>query len=136
MRLHPHLNFDGRCAEGFKFYEQCLGGKISFSMTYGESPAATQVPADWSKKIIHSTLQVGDDQLTGADAPPHWYQKPQGFHVALDIKDAAEAERIFKTLVENGSVQTPLQETFWAQRFGMCTDRFGIPWMVNCSKPV
>jgi len=136
MRLHPHLNFDGRCAEAFKFYEQCLDGKISFSMTYGESPAVGQVPADWGKKIIHATLSVGDDEFSGADAPPNYYQKAQGFHVALDVKDAGEAERIFKSLAENATVEMPLQETFWATRFGMLVDRFGIPWLVNCSKPM
>ena len=135
MRLNPHLNFDGRCAEAFKFYEQCLRGKISFSMTYGESPAANQVPAGWGKKIIHTTLNIGNDLLTGADAPPNYYQEPQGFHVALGLEDVAEAERIFKALAENGAVQMALQETFWAARFGMLVDRFGIPWMVNCSKP-
>jgi PhnB protein len=136
MRLNPHLNFDGRCEEAFKFYEKCLGGKISFTMSYGDSPVADHVPADWRNKIIHATLNIGNDLLTAADAPPDRYQRPQGFHVTLGLADAAEAERIFKALSENGTVQMPLQETFWAIRFGMVADRFGIPWMVNCSKPM
>ena len=136
MRLNPHLNFDGRCEEAFKFYEKCLGGKISFTMTYGDSPVADHVPADWRNKIIHATLNIANDLLTGADAPPDRYQKPQGFHVTLGLADPAEAKRIFKALSENGAVQMPLQETFWAILFGMVADRFGIPWMVNCGKPV
>ena len=135
MRLNPHLNFDGRCGEAFKFYEQCLGGKISFTMTYGDSPASEHVAAEWRSKIIHATLNIGDDLLTGADAPPDRYQKPEGFHITLGIKDVTEAERIFKSLAENGAVQMALGETFWAARFGMLVDRFGIPWMVNCAKP-
>lgn len=135
MRLNPHLNFDGHCDEAFKFYEKSLGGKISFTMTYGGSPASDQVPAEWRSKIIHATLNIGDDLMTGADAPLDRYQKPQGFHVALGIKDIAEAERIFTALAESGTVQMAMQETFWAARFGMVVDRFGIPWMVNCAKP-
>jgi len=136
MRLNPHMNFDGRCEEAFKFYEKCLGGKISFTMTYGDSPVADHVPADWRNKIIHATLNIANDLLTAADAPPDRYQRPQGFHVTLGLADAAETERIFKALSENGTVRMPLQETFWAIRFGMVADRFGIPWMVNCSKPM
>ena len=136
MRLNPHLNFDGRCEEAFKFYEKCLGGKISFTMTYGDSPVADHVPADWRNKLIHATLNIANDLLTAADAPPDRYQRPQGFHVTLGLADAAETERILKALSENGTVRMPLQETFWAIRFGMVADRFGIPWMVNCSKPM
>jgi PhnB protein len=70
----------------------------------------------------------------GADAPPDHYKKPQGFSVTLGLTDKAEAERIFQALAESGTVQTPLQETFWAVRFGMLIDRFGIPWMINCGQ--
>jgi PhnB protein len=70
----------------------------------------------------------------GSDAPPGRQQKPQGFSVNLGFKDPAEAERIFHALVESGTVTMPFGETFWATRFGMLVDRFGIPWMVNCEK--
>jgi len=70
----------------------------------------------------------------GGDAPPERYEKPQGFAVGIHADNAAEAERIFKALAENGRVEMPLQETFWAIRFGMLVDRFGIPWLVNCGK--
>ncbi|MFZ0334060.1 MAG: VOC family protein [Candidatus Acidiferrales bacterium] len=135
MRLRPHLNFDGKCEAAFKFYENCLGGKITFMMTYGDSPMAAQTQPDWQKKIIHATLAVGDQVLTGADAPPGYYQKPQGFSVTLNVSDAAEADRIFNALSEKGVVQMPVQETFWALRFGMFVDQFGTPWMINCGKP-
>jgi PhnB protein len=134
MQLNPHLAFNGQCQEAFRFYEKCLGGKVVFMMTYGDSPMADQVPADWGKKIIHATLALGDQRLTGADEPPEWYKKPQGFSVSLNVGAAAEAERIFHALAENGTVQMPLQETFWALRFGMLVDQFGTPWMVNCGQ--
>jgi PhnB protein len=134
MQLNPHLAFNGQCQEAFRFYEKCLGGKVVFMMTYGDSPMADQVTSDWGKKIIHATLALGDQRLTGADEPPEWYKKPQGFSVSLNVGAAAEAERIFHALAENGTVQMPLQETFWALRFGMLVDQFGTPWMVNCGQ--
>jgi len=134
MQMNPHLAFNDQCEAAFRFYEKCLGGKITFMMTYGDSPMAGKVSADWSKKILHATFAVGDQRLTGADAPGEAYKKPQGFSVALNVGAAAEAERIFHALAENGTVQMPLQETFWAIRFGMVTDCFGIPWMINCGQ--
>lgn len=134
MQLNPHLHFNGQCEAAFKFYEQCLGGKITFIMPHEGTPMADQVPAEWRNKILHATLSVCGDVLQGADAQPEHYQKPQGFSVMLGIKDPAEAERIFHALAENGTVQMQLQQTFWAARFGMLVDRFGIPWIINCGK--
>ncbi len=135
MRLNPYLTFNGQCETAFKFYEKCLGGKIVMMMTYGDSPMAEQSPPDWRKKITHATFALGDQVLQGADAPPESYQKPQGFSVTLNIGAAAEADRIFRNLAENGAVQIALQETFWALRFGMLVDQFDTPWMINCGKP-
>jgi PhnB protein len=135
MQLNPYLSFNGQCEAAFKFYEKCLGGKIVMMMTYGDSPMAEQMPPDWREKIIHATFALGEHVLSGADAPPEHYQKPQGFSVSLNVGAAAEAERIFNTLAEKGAVQMPLQETFWALRFGMLVDQFGTPWMINCGKP-
>jgi PhnB protein len=134
MRLNPHLSFDGRCEEAFKFYEQCLGGKIQTMMTYGDSPMTDRVPSEWRDKIIHATLIVGETALMGADVAPGHYKEPRGFSVTIQIKDPGDAERIFHALAESGTVTMPLQQTFWAVRFGMVVDRFGIPWMVNCGQ--
>ena len=134
MRLIPYLTFSGECEAAFKFYEKCLGGKIAGLWPYAGSPMESQVPAEWRNKIMHATLNVGEAVLQGADVPPSGYQKPQGFSVSIGLKDAAQAERIFQVLSENGTVQWPLQETFWAVRFGVLVDRFGIPWSINCEK--
>src|ERR1700730_8911394 len=115
-----------------KFYEQVLGGKIAFSMTWGEMPGADQSPAETHKQIMHATLIVGEARLMGADSPPGRYQQPKGIDVSIHVKDTAEGERIFNALAENGRVTMPFEETFWAARFGMLVDQFGIPWMVNC----
>ncbi|PYT04963.1 MAG: VOC family protein [Acidobacteria bacterium] len=135
MQLNPMLTFNGQCEAAFKFYEQCLGGKIQTMMTWGESPMADQVSSELRDKIIHATLIVGDTALGGGDAPPDGYEEPRGISVTIQIDDTADAERIFRSLSEGGTVTMPLQQTFWAARFGMVVDRFGIPWMVNCAQP-
>jgi PhnB protein len=135
MKITPYLNFNGQCEEAFQYYEKHLGGKITFKMTFGESPMAAEAPAGWGGKLMHATLAIGDGLLQGADGYGEHYQKPQGFSIALSPADAAEAERIFAALADGGTVGMALQQTFWALRFGMVTDRFGIPWMVNCEAP-
>ena len=135
MKLNSYLFFNGQCEAAFKFYEKCLGGKIEAMLTHEGTPAEQDVPSEWRKKILHARLTVGDQALMGSDAPPERYDKPQGFSVSLNVDKPAEAERIFRALSENGKVQMPLERTFWAVRFGMCVDRFGSPWMVNCEQP-
>jgi PhnB protein len=132
MQMNPYLNFNGNCEVAFTFYAQCLGGKIVMMLTHGEAPSAEHVPSAWHKKIMHARLAVGDRVLMGSDSPPGYFQAPTGFYVQLGIDDPAEAERIFQTLSENGTVTMPFEQTFWAYRFGMLVDQFGIPWMVNC----
>jgi len=134
MHLNPYIFFNGDCEEAFKFYEQTLGAKIDGMLTHAGTPAEEHVPAEWRDKIIHARLIVGDSALMASDAPPGHYQAPQGFSVSVGVKDPAEAERIFNALAENGKVQMPFQKTFWSVGFGMCVDRFGIPWMVNCEQ--
>ena len=132
MQLNPYLFFNGQCEAAFKFYEQTIGGKITAMMTHEGTPASEQVPADWRKKIMHACLNLGDQQLMASDVPAYDFEKPQGFYVSLQIKEPAEAERVFEALSRNGKVNLPIQKTFWAQRFGMLVDQFGTPWMVNC----
>jgi PhnB protein len=134
MELSAYLNFSGQCAAAFTFYERCLGGKIVTMMSYGDSPLAEKTPQEWHSKILHATLHVGDAVLMGADAPPGHFEQPQGFSVTIALDSPAEAERIFESLAENGTVRMPLQQTFWADRFGMLVDQFGIPWMINCGR--
>jgi PhnB protein len=134
MQLETHLSFDGQCEAAFRFYEECFGGKVSLMMKYGDSPLAEKTPRDLRNKILHAVVLIGDQRLTGSDAPAERYQKPRGFAVTVSLADAALAERIFGRLAQGGTVEMPLQETFWAQRFGMLVDRFGTPWEINCGK--
>ena len=112
-----------------------LGGKIAFKMTYGESPMAKETPPERHNRILHARLIVGNAVIMGSDTPPECYQKPQGFSVSINVEKPEEAERVFTALSEKGSVGMPITETFWALRFGMLVDQFGIPWMINCEKP-
>ena len=134
MQLNPYLTFNGQCEAAIKFYAKVLGGKIEAMMTYGGSPMAEQTRSEWRNKIMHARLSVDDKMLMASDAPPDRYEAMKGIMVTLGIDDPAEAERIFHVLSENGTVQMPIQETFWARRFGMLVDQFGTPWMVNCEK--
>jgi len=139
MQSNPYLNFDGQCRAAFEFYAKALGATIDVIMTHADSPMAGDVPPEWRDKVIHAQLDVGGTKLMGADAPPSGegcYELPQGFSVAVHPETPAEAERVFNALADKGTISMPLQETFWALSFGTLVDRFGIPWMVNCSRPM
>jgi len=124
-----------QCEAAFRFYEQALGGRIAAMMTFADTPMAEQTPPEMQGKIIHARLLVGDKVLMGSDAPAGRVEKMQGFSVTPGINKPEEAERVFNALADGGTVTMPIQETFWARRFGMLVDRFGTPWMVNCEKP-
>lgn len=131
MKLSVHLVFNGQCEAAFRFYAQCLGGKIVTMLTYGDSPMAAQTPVEWRGKILHATLVLGDNTLAGADLFGKDYEPAKGFFVLTEVADPAEAERVFAALSENGTVRMPIQETFWAKRFGVLVDQFGTPWEIN-----
>jgi PhnB protein len=132
MQLNTYLIFNGNCEEAFKFYAKVLGGKIEAMMTHAGTPAEAQTPPEWKNKILHARMTVGEQTLMASDAPPGRYSKPGGFSVNIGVTEPAEAERIFAALSEGGTVHMPLAQTFWARRFAMFTDRFAIPWMINC----
>jgi PhnB protein len=136
MLLNPYLLFDGTCEEAFKFYEKCLGGKIEAMMTHAGTPMEAHTPPEWRNKILHARMSVDGNVLMASDVPPGRYSEPKGISVSLSMKDPVSGERIFKALAEGGKVSMPFQKTFWSSGFGMVTDRFGIPWMINCEQAV
>lgn len=135
MKMSPYLSFDGQCEAAFKFYEQSLGGKIESLIPYEGSPMASEVPSDWGKKVMHGEFKLGDLVLMASDCAPGQYEAAKGTSLMIGIADPAEAERTFNALAENGTVTMPIQETFWAAKFGTLVDQFGIPWMINCEQP-
>lgn len=134
MQINPYLSFNGNCEEAFKFYEQRLGGKIDSIFKFAGSPMEKDVAPEWRNKVLHARLKLGDKVLMGSDATPDRYEPPKGFSMSIETSDPAEADRLFQAMAENGTVKMPIQKTFWASRFGMLVDRFGIPWMVNCEQ--
>jgi PhnB protein len=136
MKLNPYLFFNGNCEEAFKLYAELLNGKIEMMMPHRGSPAEAHVGPEWQDKIMHARLSFGDHVLMASDAPPgRGADAMKGFSVSINVDTPEEAERIFRGLSQGGTVQMPMEQTFWALRFGMCVDRFGTPWMVNCEKP-
>jgi len=136
MRLIPYLNFDGQCREAFAFYAAALGGNVVYQTTYGESPMCDEMPADSRDRIMHAQIEADGATLMGADGPPPHGQSASATCINVDVATVEDAERIFAALSEDGRVQMPIAETFWAHRWGALTDRYGKPWMVNCMKPM
>jgi PhnB protein len=132
MHMNTYLSFRGECEDAFNFYAECLDGKVGELFRYAGSPLANEVPADWRNKVMHGSVRIGDAVLMGADSAPDQYEKPQGFSLSLHMTSTAQAERIFERLVNGGRVLMPLEKTFWAARFGVLVDRFGVSWSINC----
>jgi PhnB protein len=147
--IHPYLNFNGNCEEAFAHYAKVLGAKNTGIFRYGEAPPEPneqshsspegcnpQLPPGFENKVMNTTLQLGEMLIMGSDCPPEmWKAQGHNFTVSLQVSDEAEAERLFAGLMEGATeIQMPMGETFWAKRFGMGIDRFGTPWMVNCSR--
>lgn len=135
MRLVPYLNFNGKCKEAMDFYCKALDGKITAMFSYGESPMAKDMSADSHDQIMHSALESAGATLMGADGPPRRGTGSNGVCINLMVDDPAEADRIFAALSDGAEINMPIEETFWAHRFGGLVDRYGMPWMVNCLKP-
>ena len=135
MKIISYLHFNGTCEAAFKFYEKVLDGKLVALRNHADSPIADKTPREWLPKIMHAELEIGDQTLMGSDAPPDYYRRPGGFAVSLAVEDEFESERIFDALSRDGIVRMPLGPTFWAPRFGILTDQFGVPWMVSGGSP-
>jgi PhnB protein len=133
MPIQPYLNFDGRCEEAIEFYRRALGAEVETLMRFKDSPeppGVGMVPPGAGDKVMHASFRIGDATLLASDC--HCGGRPsfQGFSLSLTLPNAAEAERRFAALAEGGQVQMPLSKTFFAARFGVVADRFGVPWMI------
>ena len=135
MKTNLHLGFTGNCDTAFAFYETVFGSKRLLTMKYKDAPAGVPYPEGARDLVMHTSLQVGSITLMGADAPPGHGKPFGGFEIALEGTDEAEVKRLFSTLSEGGSVMMPLAPTFWTPLFGMCTDKFGVSWMVSVPGP-
>lgn len=126
MRISPYLTFDGTCAQAFGTYADLLGGEL-LSMQVLEDEEAGE------PRVIAARLRLGDTVLMGSDRLEiGTYQPLQGLRLQAEVSDPVEAQRVFLALADGGAVEMPMSRTFWAAGFGLCTDRFGVAWMINC----
>jgi PhnB protein len=130
MHVQPYLYFDGRCEEALDFYRRVLGARVGMMMRFKESPEPDRIPPGSSEKIMHASFRVGDTELMASDGGCQGKQNFAGFALSLTVADEREAERLFAALGEGGRVQMPLAPTFFAARFGMLADRFGVSWII------
>jgi PhnB protein len=134
MRLNTYVNFAGKCAEAFRYYEKHLGGKTGMMMTHGQAPDQSKMKPEWKDLVLHATIAIGETELMAADIPNA--EPMRSAYLTLNVESDAEAERIFAALADGGQALMPLQETFFATRFGQARDRFGINWMVLHRRPM
>ena len=140
MKISTYLTFDGQAREAFAFYQQALGGTVEL-FSFGQAPDAGQFPAEYHDRVMHVCLSLGEYRLMASDTLPGEfcggapYEGIKGCSISLHPDSVAEGERLFAALSEGGQVVMPMEKTFWAERFGMFTDRFGVSWMVNCETP-
>jgi PhnB protein len=134
MKMHTYVNFSGNCAEAFRFYEKHLGGQIGMMMTHGQAPDQSRVNPDWKDAVLHARMSIGGTELLGADVPGA--QPMRSAYLSLSVESEAEAERIFAALSDGGEIFMPMEETFFATRFGQLRDRFGLNWMILRERPM
>lgn len=133
-KMYTYVNFAGKCAEAFRFYEQQLGGTIRMMMTHGQSPDPSTVHPEWKDLVLHARMSLGGTELMGADIP---HAEPmRSAYLSLLVDSDAEAERVFAALSDGGQVMMPIAETFFATRFGQLRDRFGLNWMILHERPM
>jgi PhnB protein len=131
MQLRPNLFFSGNAEDALRHYAAALGGEIEL-MRFAGSPAAEAVPPEWSEKILYGSVRSAYGQVNVMDAPPGREGTPgDNFAIAVDVDDEDSASAIFAKLGAGGNVNMPFETTFFAKKFGMVTDKFGIKWMVN-----
>lgn len=127
MRLDVYVNYRGNCEEAFRFYEQHLGGRITGIARHGDMPNPS-TPADWSEKVVHARIEIGNIVLMGADIPQA--EPMRSAYLALTLDDEADAERIYAVLADGGEIFMKMERTPFANRFAMLRDRFGTSWML------
>ena len=136
MKVRTYLNYGGNCAEAFRFYEQNLGAKILMLMTFAQAPDQSQVQRMDQNAVLHAQLEIGDTQIMASDVSPDTFKPMRSTYLCYAVDSDAEAERIYALLAEGGEVFMPMQETFFASRFGQLRDRFGTSWMVIHERPM
>ena len=133
LGVSPYIAFKGTCRQAIELYKNALGAEVLFIQTVGESPMSSMGPAE---NIMHGTIRVGNSTIMMCDDPRSEAAVGDGnISLAIGLNDPERAQKLFDNLAKHGSVIMPLEKTYWAEAFGMVTDRFGLKWMVNCDAP-
>lgn len=133
MHVQPYLFFDGRTEEALEFYRSALGAEVKMLMRFKDAPASDEqctVPPGAGDKVMHASFRIGDTEVLASDGQCSGRPNFQGFALSIAARDEAQADRLFAALADGGQVQVPLTKTFFAARFGMAADRFGVSWMI------
>ncbi|WP_017445329.1 VOC family protein [Gayadomonas joobiniege] len=142
MLVTPYINFNGNCKEALAFYNKAMGANTKFMMTWAEAPDMDdknqppeyELPDDLENSILHASFEIGGHEIMACDVPAKEYKKAQGVSISIAFDSLNEIERVYSELAADGDVSMPLTETFWAERFAMVTDKYGVPWMLNLLK--
>ena len=132
MNVQPYLSFEGLAQEAIDFYKGALGAKVDMIMRFKEAPPEmqTQMSPDSKDKIMHAAFKIGDTQVMASDGRCSGKASFSGVTLSLNATSNAEADKLFNSLAQGGKVEMPMSETFFANRFGMVADKFGVNWMV------
>jgi PhnB protein len=138
MNVQPYLSFEGRCEEAIEFYKGAVGAKVDMMMRFKEAPADQQgmISPESKDKVMHAAFKVGDTQVLASDGRCTGKASFSGITLSISVDSAADADKLFNALSKGGQVTMPMSETFFANRFGMCSDKFGVAWMVINAKPM
>ena len=136
MKIQAYLSFGGRCEEALEFYKKSIGAEVTSLLRWKESPdAAMQAPPGYEEKVMNAAFRIGETELMADDGMGAKEAEFKGMTLVIEVTDDAEAQRVFTALCDGGNVQMPLMKTFWTCSFGLLTDKFGVPWMVNVEAP-
>ena len=136
MKIQAYVTFGGRCEEALEFYKASLGAEVTDLVRWKDNPdPSMKMPPGYAEKIMNAAFRIGDTDLMADDGMGENVPEFKGMTLAIEVDDDTEAQRVFAALSEGGTVSMPLMKTFWTSSFGMLTDKFGVPWMVNVAAP-
>jgi PhnB protein len=130
MLIQPYLFFEGRADEAIEFYKKTLGAKLEMSMRFKDAPDQSMISPGSADKVMHAAIKIGDAVMLMSDGRNTGKPNFQGFSLTIYPKDEAEADKVFGALSAGGEVRMPMDKTFFAKRFGMLADKFGVGWMI------
>ena len=130
--VQPYLFFGGRCEEAIEFYRKAVGAEVDRMVRFKDAPEPQPgLPECFESKVMHASVRIGETLMMASDGRCEGEAAFEGFSLSLTVPDEAEAERAFAALSDGGLVTMPLEKTFWAPKFGMLQDKFGVGWMVS-----